>query len=95
MANPTSQSSGLIATAGQCLYIGKNIVNGLLVTPGASATIYDNAAGTATGNVITQIVNTTGTVPIDILFNIGVRVDLGLTLVASGGNGAIVYFGGN
>lgn len=94
MANPTSQSSGLITTAGLLLYTGKNIINGLLATPGNTITVYDNAAGTATGNVIAQVINA-GTSSQDLMFNIGVRCDNGVSVVSTAGNGGIVYFGGN
>lgn len=94
MANPTSQSSGLLVTAGLLLYQGRNIVNGLLATPGNTITVYDNAAGTASGNVIAQIINA-GTSSQEMMFNIGVRCDNGISIVSSAGNGGIVYFGGN
>lgn len=94
MASPTSQSSGLISTAGLLLYIGKNIINGLVATPGCTITVYDNAVGTATGNVIAQLINP-GTNSADLMFNIGCRCDNGVSVVTSGGNGGIVYFGGN
>ena len=94
MASPTSQSTGLRATAGTLLYQGKNICNGILCTAGCTATVYDNAVGDNSGNVVVRLENP-GTTTLDILFNIGVRVDNGLSLVTAGGNGAIVYFGGN
>lgn len=95
MASPTAQSTGLIApTAGTLVYIGKNIINGITAMPGTTITIYDNAAGTATGNIVAQVINA-GTSSIDNMFNIGVRCDLGFSVVVTAGAGAIVYFGGN
>lgn len=95
MASPTSQSTGLLApTAGTLLYIGKNIVNGVIAMPSTTVTIYDNAAGTATGNILFQAVNA-GTSSIDHMLNIGCRADTGLSVVVTGGTGAIIYFGGN
>lgn len=95
MASPTSQSTGLIApTAGTLLYIGKNILNGVIAMPGTTVTLYDNAAGTATGNIIHQIVNA-GTNSLDHILNIGCRFDIGMSVVVTGGTGGIIYFSGN
>jgi hypothetical protein len=90
--NSTSQSSGLLVTAGLLLYTGKNIINGLSATPGNTITVYDNAAGTATGTVIAQIVNA-GTSTIDFVPAVGIRCDNGISIVSAAGNGGIVYFG--
>lgn len=96
MAGPTSQSTGLIAvTAGTLKYIGKNIINGIVAMPGATVTVYDNAVGDTSGNMILQVVNA-NTSSLDHIMNIGVRCDLGLTVVVSGTTtGGIVFFGGN
>ena len=95
MAAPTSQSSGLIGiTAGQLLYKGKNILNGVSVPPGGTVTIYDNAIGDTSGNVLALVANP-GTATLDFLFNIGVRADLGLSVVVATAANGIVYFGGN
>lgn len=95
MASPTSQSTGLLApTAGTLLYIGKNILNGVIAMPATTITIYDNALGTATGNIVYQVVNAS-TSSIDHMLNIGVRCDNGISVVVTGGTGALVYFGGN
>lgn len=95
MASPTSQSTGLIApTAGSLLCIGKNIINGVLAMPGTTVTVYDNAAGTATGNILVQVVNAS-TSSIDHTLNIGVRADNGISVVVTAGTGAIIHFSGN
>lgn len=95
MASPTSQSTGLIApTAGTLLYIGKNILNGVVLQPGTTVTLYDNAAGTATGNIVFQGVNA-GTSSLDHMLNIGCRFDIGMSIVVTAGTGAVVYFSGN
>ncbi len=92
MATPTTQSSGLIVTAGLLLSAGRGTVNGLSATPGNTITVYDNAAGTATGNVLAQIVNA-GTSTLDVIFDNAVRADNGISIVSVAGNGGIVYFG--
>jgi len=92
MASPTSQSTGLLAAGTyNALYIGRNIINGVIAQPGATVTVYDSL--TATGNVVVQIVNA-GTNSLDHIFNLGVRCDNGITIVVAGGNGT-VYFGAN
>lgn len=95
MANPTSQSTGLIApTAGTLLYIGKNIVNGAIASPGTTVSIYDNALGDASGTLVLRVINP-GTTTLDHILNIGSRVDNGISVVVTAGAGAICYFGGN
>lgn len=94
MSSTSAQSTGLLAvTTGQLLYAGKNLINGVIAMPGATITIYDNAAGTATGNIVAQVVNA-DTSSHDHIFNVPVRCDLGFTVVISGTTtGAIVFFG--
>jgi hypothetical protein len=85
----TSISSGLLTPATATLITGKATVNGVMVAPSATITIYDNTA--ASGNVILTFVNASTSTQ-DALFNRAVRCDIGLTYVISGGN-AIIYFG--
>ena len=94
MGSPTSQSTGLVpVTAGTLHTNGRQFVNGVLAMPGATVTLYDNNTGTATGNIVFQVVNA-GTNSLDHILQCAVRCDIGLTIVVSGTTtGAIVYFG--
>lgn len=89
----TSQSSGLRVTAGTVIFAGRHLVNGLLATAGNTVTIYDNAVGDTSGDVIARLENP-GTTTLTMLFPVAVRCNLGLTMVSAAGNGAIVYYGG-
>jgi len=93
MASPTSQSTGLLAVnTYNGLYVGKNIINGVIAQPGATVTVWDSLTA-GSGNVVVQIVNA-GTSSLDHVFNLGVRCDIGLSITVSGAPGT-VYFGAN
>lgn len=91
MSSGTSQSTGLLAAAQyDSLYIGRNIINAVIASPGSTVTIYDSLTA-GTGKVVMQVINT-GTNTLDHLFNDGVRVDIAISVLVTGTSG-IVFFG--
>lgn len=93
-------SSGLIgATAGAIITTGKSILSGVTVITDtvnvATATVYDNAVGNASGNVIARVSATATTGANSIAFVTPIRAELGLSIVVvgSGSPQAIVYYG--
>lgn len=89
MSHATSISSGVLTPGTSTLTNGKALLNGVLLQPGATVTIYDNTA--ASGTVVFLYVNA-GTNTEEALFNKAVRCDIGMTVVVAAAN-AIVYYG--
>ena len=85
----TSISSGVLTPGTVTLATGRGTLNGILVQPGATVTVYDNTA--ASGTIIALLVNA-GTNTEEALFNRAITHDIGLTVVTAAAN-SIVYFG--
>lgn len=84
----TSLSSGELAAGTTVLFTGHSLVNGVIVAPGGTVTLYDNTA--ASGKVIFSFVNA-GTNSESILFNRAVRADIGLTAVFATAGGYVFH----
>lgn len=85
----SSISSGTLTPGTTTIFTGKALLNGVIIQPGATVTIYDNTA--ASGTPIFVFVNA-GTSTAEALFNKSVRCDVGMTVVVAAAN-AIVYHG--
>lgn len=96
---PTTNPSGLQAAGTTTLFTGKCTVNYLqLISDGTNACsvkVYDNTA--ASGKQIAQLnVVASSAVPAQIVFDNGVKCEIGVTIIVAGtGSNAIVGIGGS
>jgi hypothetical protein len=93
----TSQSSGLLAAGTNTVYTGKGTLTALTVitdgTNAATATVYDNTAGS--GTVLVKVLVPGAAGAMHLPFPIHVRCDTGITIVLAGtGSGAVIHYGG-
>jgi hypothetical protein len=90
MGCPTSISSGVLTPGTATLFNGRQTLNGVVIQPGATVTIYDNGS-TAAGTILFLFVNA-GTNTETVVFYNAIRAENGLTVVTAAAN-SIVYFG--
>lgn len=84
----TSISSGELAVGTHVIAAGHNMVNGVIVAPGGTITLYDNTAGS--GKIL-FVFDNQGTNSEEVVFNRAVRTEIGLTAVVVGAASYVFY----
>lgn len=84
----TSISSGELVPGTYVIAVGHNMINGVIVAPGGTVTIYDNTA--ASGKIVFAFVNA-GTNSQEVLFNRAIRTEIGLTVLVATANAYVFY----
>lgn len=95
----TAQSSGLKTAGTYQIFVGRGVISAVhAISDGtnvATVTVYDNAAGDTSGNIIAKVNGSVTTGSNGAYFTTPVRVDTGCTLVVTGSGApqGIVHFG--
>jgi hypothetical protein len=95
----TAQSGGLKGAGTYQIFVGKGVISAVhAVSDGtnvATVTLYDNASGDTSGNVLAKINGSVTTGSNGAIWTTPIRCDVGLTMVVSGTGTpqGIVYFG--
>ncbi len=95
----TAQSSGLKAAGTYQIFVGRGVISAVhAISDGtnvATVTVYDNASGDTSGNVLAKVNGSVTTGSNGALFTTPVRCDIGCTVVVAGTGTpqGIVHFG--
>jgi hypothetical protein len=95
----TAQSSGLKTAGTYQIFVGRGVISAVhAISDGtnvATVTIYDNAAGDSSGNVLAKVNGSVTTGSNGAYFTTPVRCDIGCTMIVAGTGTpqGIVHFG--
>ena len=95
----TAQSSGLKTTGTFQIFTGRGVISAVhAISDGtnvATVTLYDNAAGDTSGNILAKVNGSVTTGSNGAIWTTPIRCDTGLTMVVAGTGTpqGIVYFG--